>query len=244
MAVLAYLNVPVTLAFAVLLFFNKANVYKRIINYAVFYYTIAVSGLFILLGIDFCYYSYFQNHLNIMIFGLFEDDTKALISTLAEDYNMFLVIGSFILSYILTFITSKFVLKFKFKDVSEKKETTLKLLIVILMITINFVAARGSLGIFPLGMDDAQVSLNTFLNKVAINGVYTLQEAIEIKSKQKDFNYTDKTGYKGNIKQAFADYLNIDIKQISERPEKSLIKYTNRNEKIESLKPNVIFIMV
>jgi phosphoglycerol transferase MdoB-like AlkP superfamily enzyme len=179
-----------------------------------------------------------------MVFGLFEDDTKALISTLAENYNMFFVFGSFILSYILTFIVSKFVLKFKYKNISEDNKIIKKILIAVLMITVNFIVARGSFGIFPLGMDDAQVSLNTFLNKVAINGVYTLQEAIEAKSKQKDFDYAAKTGYKGNIKQAFADYLSIDINKMPENPEKSLIKYTKCNEKIENIRPNVIFIMV
>jgi hypothetical protein len=53
------------------------------------------------------------------------------------------------------------------------------------MIAVNFIVAKGSFGIFPLGMDDAQVLLNTFLDKVAINEVYTLQEAIEVKSEQK-----------------------------------------------------------
>jgi hypothetical protein len=246
LAVLAYLNMPVTLAFVTLLFSNKEGFYDKISRYVAFYYTIAVGSLFVLLGIDFCYYSYFQNHLNIMVFGLFEDDTSALISTLAENYNMFLVIGSFILSYILTFVVSKFILKFKYKNISEnkKKVSVSKILIAILMITVNFIAARGSFGIFPLGMDDAQVSLNTFLNKVAINGVYTLQEAIEVKNKQKDFDYAAKTGYKGNIRRAFADYLNLDINQIPEQPEQSLINYTRRNEKIENIKPNVIFIMV
>ncbi|MDR2351453.1 MAG: hypothetical protein LBD56_02085 [Endomicrobium sp.] len=157
-----------------------------------------------------------------MVFGLLEDDTSALISTLAENYNMFLVIVSFILSYVLIFVVSKFILKFKYKNIPENKKmvSVSKILIVVLMIIVNFIAARGLFGIFPLGVDDTQLSLNTFLNKVAINGVYTLQEAIEVKSKQKDFDYAAKTGYKENIRRAFADYLNLDINQIpSERPE-------------------------
>jgi phosphoglycerol transferase MdoB-like AlkP superfamily enzyme len=244
LAVLAYSNMPVTLVLTALLFFNKESFYNKISNYTTFYYTIIIGSLFIILGIDFCYYSYFQNHINIMIFGLFEDDTKALISTLVENYNMFLVVGSFILSYILTFIISKLVLKFKYKDIHEDKKIISRILIAVLMITVNFAAARGSFGIFPLGVDDAQISLNTFLNKVAINGIYTLQEAIEIKSNQKDFDYAAKTGYKGNIKQAFADYLNIDISQIPEQPEQSLLQYTSSSKEIENIKPNVIFIMV
>jgi phosphoglycerol transferase MdoB-like AlkP superfamily enzyme len=246
LAVLAYLNMLVTLILTGLLFFNKmeGGGYNKIISYMAFYYSVVVGSLFVLLSIDFCYYSYFRNHLNIMVFGLFEDDTKALISTLAENYNMFLVIGSFILSYVLTFIISKFVLKFKYKNISEDKKIISKILIAVLIITVNFIAARGSSGIFPLGMNDAQVSLNSFLNKVAINGVYTLQEAIEIKSNQKDFDYAAKTGYKGNIRQAFADYLNVDINQIPEQPEKSLIQVTQYNEKIENIKPNLILIMV
>jgi phosphoglycerol transferase MdoB-like AlkP superfamily enzyme len=137
------------------------------------------------------------------------------------------------------------VLKFRYENIYKNKIKIIsKVFIAVLIITVNFMAARGSFGTFPLGMDNAQISLNTFLNKVAINGIYTLQEAIEIKSSQRDFDYAAKTGYKGNIKQAFADYLNINVDKIPEKQEQSLIKYTKHNEKIESIRPNVIFIMV
>ncbi|MBQ2219671.1 MAG: hypothetical protein II417_02610, partial [Elusimicrobia bacterium] len=89
-------------------------------------------------------------------------------------------------------------------------------------------------------------STNAFINKVAINGIYTLQAAIEARSKEKDRNYISDMGYsQKNIAKAFADFLNVDISSIDNRnPEKSLVKTTKYNKDIEEIKPNVVFIMM
>ena len=36
---------------------------------------------------DYGFYSYFQDHLNILFFGFFEDDTMALLTTIWKNYN-------------------------------------------------------------------------------------------------------------------------------------------------------------
>jgi len=49
---------------------------------------------------DYGFYSYFQEHLNVLVFGFFEDDTTALIITLYKNYNLLLWLTSvFILHY-------------------------------------------------------------------------------------------------------------------------------------------------
>jgi hypothetical protein len=47
-----------------------------------------LAAFILILCVDFGFYSYFQNHINILIFGIFEDDTKALFSTLAKNYRL------------------------------------------------------------------------------------------------------------------------------------------------------------
>ncbi|MDR3071050.1 MAG: LTA synthase family protein [Endomicrobium sp.] len=246
LAVLAYLNIPITFCLVVLLFVGKETLFKKFIAFFKCYYTVFVGSLLILLCIDFGFYSYFQNHLNILIFGLFEDDTLALISTFAQNYNLFLIIGGFIILYVVIFIVSKYMLILKYKEDSDDKKYMVKILTVITAIFVNFIVARGSFGIFPLGMDNAEVSSNSFLNKVSINGVYTLQNAIELRQKDNNkFDYVSKAGYENNIRKAFADYLNVDIGKIPEKnPENSLSYTLPYNKTMEDLKPNVILIVM
>ncbi|MDH4225824.1 MAG: hypothetical protein OEW12_09280, partial [Deltaproteobacteria bacterium] len=47
-----------------------------------------VSGV---LAADIGYYSYFQDHINILVFGVYEDDTWALARTVAKNYNLFVI---------------------------------------------------------------------------------------------------------------------------------------------------------
>jgi phosphoglycerol transferase MdoB-like AlkP superfamily enzyme len=246
LAVLAYLNMPITLCFVVLLFVCKENLLKKAIVFFRYYYTLLVGSLFILLSIDFGFYSYFQNHLNILIFGLFEDDTLALMSTLVENYNLFLVIVGFLLSYIIVFVLSKYMLILKYENVAGRKKHIVRIAVAVVMMLVNFIFARGSFGLFPLGMDNTEVSSNSFLNKVSINGVYTLQNAIELRQKDNSIvDYAASAGYENSVRKAFADYLNIDISDVAEKnPENSLSCVLPYNRAIENVKPNVVFIVM
>jgi hypothetical protein len=42
--------------------------------------------LLICLAVDTGYYSYFQDHINVLIFGLLDDDTLALLRTFWKNY--------------------------------------------------------------------------------------------------------------------------------------------------------------
>jgi phosphoglycerol transferase MdoB-like AlkP superfamily enzyme len=140
---------------------------------------------------------------------------------------------------------SKYTLKVN--DTAQKmpKKILLKIILSLVLIVLNFIAARGSFGIFPLGVDNAEVSSNVFINKTAINGVYTFQAALEAKGKEKNFDYIDKAGYKNNIRKAFADLLDKDIEDIPlNNPERSLAVKLPFNKNIDEIRPNVIFIVM
>jgi hypothetical protein len=78
------------------------------------------------------------------------------------------------------------------------------------------------------------------------NSIFTLQSSFEHRSiEEKEINYIEKAGYKDNIRQAFADFLDKKIEEIpNKNPEKSLILTTPYNRNIESIKPNVILIVM
>jgi len=243
LAVISYVNMPVVLSFIIIMF--AAENYKKWFSVIKYYYTAFIGALLVLLCIDFGFYSYFQNHLNILVFGFFEDDTAALISTFYENYNLFLILAGFILIFVLIFFLSKYILKVNDAANKMPKSITAKIAISVIIVLLNFITARGSFGIFPLGVDNAEVSSNTFINKTAINCVYTLQAAAEAKGKEKNFDYIEKTGYNNNIRQAFADFLNKNIEEIPQQnPKQALLVKLPFNENIEKVKPNVIFIVM
>jgi len=246
LAVIAYLNMPVTLALAVFVCIGNGEYMKKMLSAVKYYYAAVIGSLFVLLCVDFGFYSYFQNHFNILVYGLFEDDTKALISTLHENYPLALIFFGFVALYAIVFMLSKYMLRIKEERKSLPKSVIFKVVAAAVMLSLNFIAARGSFGIFPLGVDNAEVSSNTFLNKVAINGIYTLQAAIEARNKENNgFDYIEKAGYKDNIRQAFADFLGKDIEDIPQtNPEQSLVVKLPFNKNIEDVKPNVIFIVM
>lgn len=246
-AVIAYINFLPTLFFAIFWFIGSQKFFIKFVKSLKYYFMLLFGFVITLLCIDFGFYSYFQNHMNILMFGIFEDDTQALFSTLAENYPLFLVAIGFILIFVFVYFLTKRVLeKNLFGFYFNKTKIYLKIIAVLCFLAVNFIVARGSFGIFPLGVDNAEISANTFINKVAINGIYTLQAAMEARSKEEDRDYIKQMGYsKNNMAQAFADFLDIDVSEIDEsNPENSLSKTTKYDKNIEEIKPNVIFIMM
>ena len=246
-AILAYINSLVTLFFLIFWFIGSQKLFIKFIKSLKYYYTAFFGFIVTLLCIDFGFYSYFQNHMNILMFGVFEDDTKALFSTIAENYPVVWVGIGFILIFVFVYFLTKIIVEKKVIGYYiEKTKIYIKIMLSLVLLSVNFIIARGSFGLFPLGVDNAEISTNTFINKVAINGIYTLQAAIEARSKEKDRDYIGKMGYsKNNMAKAFSDFLNVDINSIDKnKPETSLNKTTKINKDIEEIKPNVVFIMM
>ena len=249
MAVLGYINTVVSLAFVVFWFINGKKLFLKFIKSLKYYYSIFFGSIVVLLCIDFGFYSYFQNHMNILMFGVFEDDTAALFSTISENYPVVLVGIGFISIFVFIYFLSKFILEKNAAGFYFNNKTKIykKIVFTICLAAINVMICRGSFGLFPLGVDNAEVSANTFINKVAINGIYTLQAAIEARSKEnKGLDYISSVGYsKNNMAQAFSDYTDVDINSIDKtNPEQILFRTTKYNKIAEQTKPNVVFIVM
>lgn len=246
-AIIAYINSLATLLFAIFWIIGNQKLFVKFVKSLKYYFMLMFGFIMTLLCIDFGFYSYFQNHMNILMFGIFEDDTQALFSTLAENYPVVWVAIGFILIYVFVyFLTKRVIEKNLFGFYFNKTKIYIKIIVALILLSVNFIIARGSFGIFPLGVDDAEISANTFINKVAINGIYTLQAAMEARSNEQDRDYIKQMGYsKDNMAQAFADFLNVSVSEIDKtKPETSLSKTTKYNKDIEEIKPNVVFIMM
>jgi phosphoglycerol transferase MdoB-like AlkP superfamily enzyme len=244
LSVIASTNSIAILIFIVLTIIGKSAFFRPFFAGLKWYYTFSISILFIILAIDFGFYSYFQDHINVLIFGFFEDDTSALISTIYKNYNVFLILAGFAFFVFFIFKLSKTILKLK--EINPlPKNIFVRIFISLILAFLTFLMMRGTTGDFPLSVN-AGVSQNRFINAVSANGIFTLQAAIESHQRdKKDPDYIALSGYENNIRQAFADYLETNIKNIPEKnPEDSLMVLLPYNKEAEELKPTIIFIVM
>ncbi|MCA6072919.1 MAG: sulfatase-like hydrolase/transferase [Endomicrobium sp.] len=242
LSVIAWINVLPALLFCLLFVIGGQSLFKRLITFLKYYYTVFIGILLALFCIDFYFYAYFQDHLNVLVFGFIEDDTIALIKTFYENYNLLLIGFWIVVFFVIIFFISKIVLKFKDYNLRFPNIFVRILLSIALAFSI-FLMIRGSVGLHPIGVY-SDISSNAFLNQVAINCVFNLGKAIEYKIEASKLKNIE-TGYENNIRQAFADFLGKDVGMISEeKPEESLVFKTSVNKKIENLKPNVILIVM
>ncbi|MDR1087123.1 MAG: sulfatase-like hydrolase/transferase [Endomicrobium sp.] len=244
LSVIGIINSPAALAFVVILIFGKSLLFRYFFSFLKYYYCIFIGLILTILCIDFNFYSYFQEHLNVLIFGFVEDDTKALIQTFYKNYNLLLIGTLVIFFFIPPFFVSKFILKFKEYNFKFQR-IFLRFVFSLLILVFIFIAMRGTVVLHPIGVY-TDVSSNMFVNKIAINCFYTLQRAFEHRARErKSFDYIEKSGYKNNIRQAFADFLGKDIEDIAQNnPETVLVSKTPYNAQAKKLKPNIILILM
>lgn len=209
-----------------------------------YFWTVSIL-IALFLGSDMAFYSYFGEHANIMIFGVMDDDTAALLEIAWKNYNVPL----------LALIGAAFAvllwkgIGYMFRRSEERPipptAISIRIAVFVVLIGASFLAARGSLGHFPISKNIADVSSDPFINQLPQNGVYAITKAYSQykKSKSDDYDLIKMMGYKENIAEAFrihAGERNINPADLLG----SLKHRTLANEGLEKNPPNVVVIMV
>ncbi len=244
LSILAYVNsIPILLLFIIWLF--KLNiVYDYLYKYFRIYFLIIFIFLSMLIFADLAYFSYFAEHATLMIFGLIDDDTQALVVTAFNNYNVTLFLGlGLVYLYLLhkvvySLIIEKRVFHLNWNRVGQGSFFIGLILVVILL-------GRGSLGKFPLAKTIPDVSADRFINQLAQNAGFSMIKAYKHYKKSKSDNYDliKVSGYKGNITEAFRVHTNNSI--IDEKKLINNITYiTKNNQTLKEKPPHVVLIMV
>jgi len=241
--VVAYIQAPITLALITIFFLKKTNylsIFKKIFIY---YLLILYTLVTVLLVSDFGFYSYFKDHINILYFGLFEDDTYALMVTIWENYNVVASLFLFALFIFALYLVVSKILNKKSPQNNLSMDKKKTIVIFTILIIINFLAIRGSVGMYPLTKMIPNVSENLFINSLSQNGVIAFMKAYKIKRRfsNNKYNPIAMTGFKNHIEDAFKIYTHSnDINKTN------LLKYiTHHIPKKKDLKDyNVVVIMV
>ena len=243
-SILAYAMALPTL-YLLFLWISRASwVIKRSYRVIRYYLFIMLTLISIMLITDIAYFSFFSEHITLMIFGIIDDDTKALFEIAKKNYNLPLITFG-----ILIYLSGLY----KFIDYLFKRRPTPSLKTTPFLIQIGFffilvaliaLVGRGSIGIFPLAKNIADVSDNPLINKLPKNGVYAMIDAYKQYSKSKDGSYDliKMSGYKGKIEEAFSLHVREEINK--ENLLLNLIKTTPKNTYLEKNPPHVVVIMV
>ncbi|WP_193110276.1 LTA synthase family protein [Sulfurimonas paralvinellae] len=180
-----------------------------------------------------------------MIFGIMDDDTKALWEIAVKNYNLTFVFTAVLLYMIAIYkLVSTFL--FNIKPIHLSNFGLLKHITTFLFIAVlTFLAIRGSFGTFPIYHWTRDVTGNNFLNKVSKDSTYLLLQAYREykKSKKGQRNYIKEMGYSGHIEDAFK--LLSSKKEINSTNLYQAITYkTPSNLLLEKHPVNVVIIMV
>lgn len=242
---LCYVQAPLLLLFWVFPFLNEQWV-QRFLVVGRLYLTVMLTLLIAIYLMDFNYYSYFQDRINVLIFGFFEDDTKALISTIWKNYPV--VWGALALALCVFGIWK--ILKTlsipRSNEVMPWKKSFVLFALVFLMFLFNGLGARGSVGMFPLTELDTGFSKSSFVNKLSYGSVHALTRAMKLKKQiRNDWNANLKYfGYNDQPRQAFADFFKVPLEKVPADPTELMTKTTPKNEWAEKTKPHVlVFVM-
>lgn len=244
--VIGYILVIPTLYLITALHLRKESWFVAFSKWIKFYYLFFYLLVCLILAIDVGYYSYFQDHINILVFGFFEDDTWALVRTFWHNYPVIwcglAVFGG---GSLLFWVIKKILRPFRHRQTFENIHPAVSSVVSAVLMTCVFFIGRGSFGLFPLGPADTVIAQDPFINLLATNGVHALHRAFKLRKTQGsswDMNMRA-YGYE-NASRAFSDFYQIPESQLPADPLQLLQQTTGKNEWAEKTKPHVVLVMM
>lgn len=222
LSTLCYITVPslllwllwflITLISAIPFHINILTLQRR-------YWVTMLLTLFFILAADFNYYGYFQDHFNVLVFGLFQDDTTALLKTFWKNYPLIkigLTLGAigWIINRWLFYIWNPEVNN---RTSSRPSSRRLITWYVVFFLSVSL-GARGSLGLFPLEIMHTAISPHSFINSLSFNGFHALARAFQLRDQQ-GLQWNEnlrQLGYAAQSTQALTDFTELTQKSLKE----------------------------
>ena len=200
--------------------------------------SILLAFIIFIAFIDIGYFFFFGTPIDILIFGLFEDDTQAVIKSGISDPTLMLVAAVFFVALlVIIYLFQKLCKSWLLKEARwfiPKKNWALLLILPVLM-----VAARGSVGTFPLTLKSSSISSNSFINSLTQNAIFHLKYAYSNRN-ENNFNKSTKQVL-SEAKVKDADEL---MRKAGFNKSNPLIQKTPNNPLLEQQPPHVVFVLM
>lgn len=125
--------------------------------------------------INFGFYDFYRTPISPIIFGLFQDDTTAIVKTLQSDWPIFQYLSSLIVLIAVPLALGRIVFNGEGPSLPQSKT---KIIVAVLVGTVLLGGMiRGSFGTFPLRQQNFAVTNNAFVNATVPGGLASLYEA-------------------------------------------------------------------
>lgn len=242
--VVAYINALVVLIIFIIWLLKLKFLQKYLYSFFRVYFVFFLTLLSFFTFADLTYFSFFGEHSTLMIFGVFDDDTVALIHTALDNYNValvaFIAVCYFAFIYFMIFKIIKYKENFKF-NIGYLKQFGFFVFLILLIVFI----ARGSVGQFPISHYIADVSQDVLINKLPQSPSLAIIKSYKLykKSKSGKYDLIKESGYQNNMPKAFEVFK--QTKQIdSKNLLNNLVQKTSKNKLLENIQPHVVVVMV
>ena len=138
LTVVGYIQIIPTLILIFIYYLKKESILYFFNNFFVYYLLFCYIVVSLLICADFGFYSYFKEHINILFFGLMDDDTKALIITMWENYNVVLILTLFLLYIYFLYKIVKFIFSPSYKNTKSFFGLKVSFVIFTIFFILNF----------------------------------------------------------------------------------------------------------
>jgi len=208
--VLAYFALPAILALMVMLARGRPGGPARWLGFARHWFFWSTLLIALVALVDFSFYGFYQDRLNVMVFGFFEDHTTAVLTMIWDLYPIPLVL--------LSAAAFVFALRWTLRRVLAPHQAPAewgargptRAVIAVLLLFATAAAMRGSLGRFPLRARMASVSQHAFVNLCALNGPYSLKEAFSARLAEDSSPLAPRLGF-ADPSEAFGAFLGAEV---------------------------------
>ena len=197
--------------------------------------TIIICFFAFIFVVDIYFFEFYHDHLNIIFFDIFEDDTQAVLNSIWENYPLIpILIGIIAVGLSIYYLLGKVFHQPKHISINPLKNAG----ILLGSFIVFGIMARASFGLFPINMMSAAYTDDAFLNKLAPNPVFTFEKAVEARLAQKSsLPFWRLNQYKDDIQSAFSKsgkyFLGLDELYNGHHSD-SLTEYFSRKTKINN----------
>lgn len=200
--------------------FAFLSVKSTALIWSMYIFVLAFALIGIVVG-NFYYFKTYNNYYDMFMFGLAEDDTKAVLKNIYDDYP---VISGFFAIFALAFIPG-WLTHYALINWHIDLNPWWSLLLFIGTLCALAFFARGTIHSTPLGKNHAQVASLAVINKLVPNGVIAMEWAFGDRKRNIRFEPVELDQGKALMRQVFGT--------------ESLIERTPKNDKLAALKPHV-----
>lgn len=200
--------------------------------------SVSLTLIILLSFVEIGYFIFFGTPIDLLIFGLIEDDTQAIIASAISDPRLLIVTA---IAIITTVTIVPYYIKTTQRLIKQQKLAFLPQTVGALFFIIPFliVMARGSIGTFPLSQRQSSVSHNSFINSLTQNAVFHLSYAYS--NRQKNNTNQSSLAILNSAQVSNKDEL---LKKAGFNHANPLIRTTPFNPLLEQQPPHIVFVLM